>query len=120
MNRKDLLHWSILGFGLAAPEANSGRSTNLSELWQNARQTCADCDKTEVLDALYILPREEAALIKFLSIGEGNHPVSFERVRNTQDWPAYFTEGDFSVKVLPEGETRYREFSEQLEKTAAR
>lgn len=71
-----------------------------------------------MLDALYTLPREDAALIKPVSAGEGFHPVSFERVRNTVDWTNYFLDGDLSVKVLPEGRVHYQKLSEQLGKTA--
>jgi hypothetical protein len=84
-------------------------------LWEDAKEACFDCRKDELLDALYTLPREHASLIKFVPYGEGLHPVSFERVRNTVDWPEYFASDPFSVKVLAEGRLRYRELSEQLE-----
>ena len=118
MTRNDVLHWLILGFGLSGSDDDLGRPTNILQLWQDARDKCFDCDRTEVLDALYTLPREDAALIKSVSAGEGFHPVSFERVRNTQDWTDYFIIGDFNVKVLHEGKVRYQRLSEQLGRTA--
>lgn len=114
MNHNEFLHWFILGFGLSAEDHDLGRSTTLSELWQNARIKSYDCDLVELLDALYTLPREHAALIKSLASGEGPHPVSFERVRNTEDWPDYFISGSFSVKVLPEGIVHYGKLSDEL------
>jgi hypothetical protein len=114
MNRNDLLHWFILGFGQTADSDDLGRTTNMLQLWQEAKGICFDCGTNEVLDALYTLPREHAALIKLVPAGDGVHPVSFDRVRNTIDWPEYFT-GEFSVKVLPEGEAYYREITQQLE-----
>jgi len=119
MTRNDVLQWLILGFGLAGPDDDLGRPSNISQLWEDAKEKCFLCDRNEVLDALYTLPREDAALIKFVSIGEEDHPVSFERVRNTNDWPDYFTHGEFHVKVLPEGRVRYHKLSEELGKTAA-
>lgn len=107
-----------LGFGLSGAEDDLGRPTNISQLWQEAKKQCFDCDRNEVLGALYTLPREDAALIKSVSAGEGFHPVSFERVRNTVDWTEYFLDGDFSVKVFPEGRVHHQELSEQLGKTA--
>ena len=119
MTRNEMLQWFILGFGLSAQDRDLGRPTNMAELWREAKASCFDCDWNEVLDALYTLPREQAALIKFLTVGEGYHPVSFERVRNTNDWPAYFSTGQFNVKVLPEGRVHYQKFSKQLEKTVS-
>jgi hypothetical protein len=118
MTRNDMLHWLILGLGLSGPDDDLGRPTDISQLWQEARENCFDCDRNEVLDALYTLPREDAALIKFVSAGEGLHPVSFERVRNTQDWPDYFLNGSFSIKVLHEGRVHYHTLSAQLEKAS--
>jgi len=120
MTRNDKLQWLILGYGLAAPDEDLGHTTNILQLWQDAKKKCFDCDRNEVLDALYTLPREDAALVKIVSIGEGCHPVSFERVRNTVDWPEYFTIGQFGVKVLPEGRAHYLRLSEQLEEAAVR
>jgi len=114
MKHNEMLHWLILGFGLSGSEEDLGRPTNISQLWQEAKKQCFDCDRNEVLDALYTLPREDAALIKSVSAGEGFHPVSFERVRNTVDWTDYFLDGDFSVKVLPEGRVHHQKLSEQL------
>lgn len=119
MTRNDMLHWFILGFGLTGPDDGLGRHTNISQLWQLAKEKCFDCDRNEVLDALYTLPREHAALIKFVCAGEDFHPVSFERVRNTKDWPDYFVSGSFNVKVLHEGRVHYQALSEQLEKASA-
>ena len=118
MSRNDVLHWFILGFGLAGAQDELGRATYLSELWTSARKKCFECNQAELLDALYTLSREEAALIKVVSAGEGAHPISFARVRNTNDWPNYFTAGPFSVKVLPEGKLHYQKLSEELEKGA--
>jgi hypothetical protein len=120
MNRNEMLHCFILGFGLSAENHDLGRSTTLGELWQEAKIKSCDCDLVELLDALYTLPREYAALIKSLTVGDGPHPVSFERVRNTEDWPEYFRTGPFSVKVLPEGIVHYGLLSEQLVNAAAR
>lgn len=119
MTRNDTLQWLILRFGLSGHDEDLGRLTNISQLWQDAKETCFECDQNEVLDALYTLPREYAALIKFVSAGEGFHPVSFERVRNTKGWTDYFVIGDFYVKVLPEGKVQYQRLSEQMEKAAA-
>lgn len=116
MTRNDMLHWHILRFGLSGSEEDLGRPTNLSQLWQDAKKTCFECDQNEVLDALYTLPREYAALIKFVSVGEGIHPISFERIRNTKNWTDYFMIGDFSVKVLHEGKVHFQRLSEQMEK----
>lgn len=118
MTRNDVLQCLILRFGLSATDEDLGRPTNISQLWQDAKEKCFDCDRDEVLDALYTMPREFAALIKFVSVGEGFHPVSFERVRNTKDWTDYFVVGDFHVKVLPEGKVQYQKLSEQWEGTA--
>jgi hypothetical protein len=83
-------------------------------LWREAKRLCFDCDKIEVLDALYTMPREHATLIKFVSTGEDFHPVCFERVRNTVNWPEFFTKGQFSVKVLLEGKEHFKSIAEQL------
>ena len=114
MNRNELLHWFILGFGQSGLCDDLGRTTNISQLWQDAKRMCFDCGTNEVLDALYTLPREHAMLIKLVPADEGVHPVCFDRVRNTIGWPEYF-DGEFSVKVLPEGKVYYREITEQLE-----
>jgi len=119
MTRNDLLQRFILKFGLSAPDEYLGHATDFSRLWQEAKKSCFDCDRNEVLDALYTLPREYAALVKVVPTEEGYHPVSFERVRNTVNWPEYFTTGEFSVQVLPEGRAYYSTLCEQLEKTAA-
>ena len=116
MTRNDKLQCLILGFGLSRCDDDFDRHINISGLGNEAKERGFDCDRAEVLDALYTLPREQAALIKYVSAGEGLHPISFERVRNTADWTDYFLVGDFSVKVLSEGRARYREPSEQLAK----
>ncbi|MGB7845672.1 MAG: hypothetical protein WBL63_08670 [Candidatus Acidiferrum sp.] len=118
MTRNDELHWLVLSFGITATDDDLGRPTDISQLWQYAKEKCFACNRDELLDALYTLPREHAALIKFVSAGEGFHPVSFERVRNTRDWTDYFLTGNFNVKVLPEGKVHYQKLSEQLGKTA--
>jgi len=114
MTRNDELQWFILGFGLSGPIDDLGRRTHLSELWKEARQQGFDCERNELLDALYTLPREHTALIKCVSSEEGFHPISFERVRNTRDWTDYFLVGEFSVKVLHQGRARYQELFEQF------
>jgi hypothetical protein len=114
MTRNDELQCFILGFGLSGPDGDLGRYTNISELWNEAKQQCFDCDRNELLDALYTLRREHAALIKCVSAGGGFHPIRFERVRNTGEWTDYFLVGDFSVKVLHEGRAHHRKLSEQL------
>jgi len=119
MTRNEMLQWLILGFGLSTPDGELGHTTNISRLWEEAKKKCFDCDCYEVLDALYTLPREDAALVKVVWNGEEYHPVSFERVRNTVNWPEYFTAGEFSVKVLPEGRAHYLSLSSQLEKAVA-
>lgn len=119
MTRNEILQWYILGFGLSGAEEDLGHPTTFSELWKDVRGKCFDCDRIEVLDALYTMPREHAALVKLVSLGEGLHPVSFERVRNTVDWPEYFTTGEFHVKVLPEGKAHYQQLREQMELTTA-
>ena len=118
MTRNDMLQWLVLGFGISGHDEDLGRETDISHLWQDAKEKCFDCEKNEVLDALYTLPREHAALIKFVAAGEEFHPVSFERIRNTKDWTDYFLIGPFNVKVLPEGRVHYQQLSEQLGKTA--
>lgn len=120
MTRNEILQWHILGLGFSGVAPDLGHPTNISELLQSARKDCFECDRVEVLDALYTLPREHASLIKYVTQGEGLHPVSFERVRNTNDWPDYFTSGTFYIKVLAEGKTRFQQLSEQLEKPIAR
>jgi len=117
MTRNDILHWLILRMGLSGSNEDLGRPTNISQLCQCAKDSCFECNRDELLDALYTMPREYAALIKFVSAGEGYHPVSFERVRNTVDWTAYFLEGDFHVKVLPEGRARYHQLFHEIERT---
>lgn len=116
MTRNDKLQCLILGFGLSRSDDDLGRHTNISELWREAKAHGFACERDELLDALYTLPREQAALIKCVSAGEEFHPMSFERVRNTADWTDYFLVGDFSVKVLSEGRARYQELSAQLAK----
>jgi hypothetical protein len=118
MTRNDELQWLILRFGLSGIDEDQGRPTNIAQLWQDAKEKCFDCDRDELLDALYTLPREYAALVKLVSAGEGCHLVSFERVRNTMDWTDYFLIGDFNVKVLAEGRVHHERLSEQLGKTA--
>jgi hypothetical protein len=120
VTRNEMLQWHVLGFGLSAVDQDLGRPTNLTELWTSAREKCFACDRDELLDALYTLPREEAALIRFVSTGEGLHPVSFARVRNTQNWPDYFTDAPFNVKVLPEGKAHYHRLSREVEGRAVR
>ena len=117
MTRNDVLQWFILGLGLSAPDGDLGHPTTVSQLLQDANKRRFDCDRDEVLDALYTLPREDAALIKFVSTGEESHHVSFERVRNTAGWPDYFTTGPFNIKVLAEGRLHYKKLSQQLEGT---
>jgi len=114
MTRNDQLQCLILGFGLSRSDDDFGRRTNISELWNDAKEHGFDCDQDEVLDALYTFPREQAALIKSVSAGEGFHAISFERVRNTTDWTGYFLVGEFSVKVLSEGRVRYQQLAAQL------
>jgi hypothetical protein len=63
---------------------------------------------------------KSVSIAKIVSMGEECHPVSFQRVRNTVDWPEYFTTGQFSVKVLLEGRAHYLRLSEQLEEAAVR
>jgi hypothetical protein len=119
MTRNEILQWHILGFGLSGAEEDLGHSTTFLQLWKDVREKCFDCDRDEVLDALYTMPGERASLIKLVSTGEDSHPVSFERVRNTVGWPDYFATGEFHVKVLPEGRAYYQQLREQLELTAA-
>jgi len=119
MNRNEMLHCFILGFGLSAENHDLGRSTTLAELWQEAKIKSCDCDLVELLDALYTLPREHAALIKSLTSGEGPHPVSFERVRNTNDWPNYFTSGPFNIKLLPAGRLYYESLAAHMQPVVA-
>lgn len=119
MTRNAELQWLILKFGISGPHDDLGRSTNISELWHEARGQFSECDMDELLDALYTLPREQAALIKWVSAGDELHPVSFERIRNTKGWTYYFLDGDFSVKVLPEGRVHWQKLSEELAKVTA-
>ena len=115
MNSNEMLHWFILGFGLSAEDHDLGRPTTLAELWQKAAADGLPCKRHELLDALYTLSREDAALIKVVPSGEGAHPVSFERIRNTNDWPDFFGAGSFHVKVLHDGKIHYETLSRQLE-----
>lgn len=119
MTRNDLLQWLILRVGLSSFDEDLGRPTNIPQLCQCAKDCCFACNRDELLDALYTMPREYAALIKFLTVGEGYHPVSFERVRNTGDWTNYFLDGDFHIKVLPEGAAHYQKLSQEIERTPA-
>jgi len=118
MTRNDVLQWLILRAGLSAFDEDLGATTSIPRLCQCAKDCCLACNRDELLDALYTMPREYAELIKFLWVGEGYHPVSFERVRNI-DWTDYFLDGDFHVKVLPAGVAHYRELSQKIEQTAA-
>ena len=117
MTRNDMLQGFILEFGLSAEDHDLGRETSFAELWREAKKVCLDCERNELLDALYTLPRGYASLIKMVTTGEGAHPVSFERVRNVSAWPDYFTSTPFNVKVLPAGKAHYRELAQFLEKT---
>ena len=119
MTRNDMLQWFILRVGLSGPDEELGHPTNLAQLCQDANKQCFPCERDEVLDALYTMPREYAALIKYVFAGEGLHPVSFERVRNTKDWTDYFASGDFHVKVLSAGKTHFQELSQTLAATAS-
>jgi hypothetical protein len=114
MTRNDVLQWLILRIGLSGLDEDLGRSTNMSQLSHCAEDHCFACNRDELLDALYTMPREYAALIKLLSVGEECHPVSFARVRNV-DWTNYFLDGDFYVKVLPEGVEHYQKLSHEME-----
>jgi hypothetical protein len=119
MTRNDVLQWLILRVGLSGFDQDLGRSTNIPQLCQCAKDSCFECNRDELLDALYTMPREYAALIKFLSVGEGYHPVSFERVRNTVDWTNYFLDGDFRIKVLPEGAVHYQKLAQEIDRMPA-
>jgi hypothetical protein len=114
MTRNDVLQWLILRIGLSGFEEDLGRPTNIPQLCQCAKECCLACNRDELLDALYTMPREYAALIKLLSAGEGCHPVSFARVRNP-DWTNYFLDGEFYVKVLPEGVQHYEKLLHEME-----
>jgi hypothetical protein len=118
MTRNDMLQGFILGFGLLGEDHDLGRETSFAELWREAKKACFDCEREELLDALYTLPREYASLIKMVATGEGAHPVSFERVRNVSAWPDYFKSSSFNVKVLPAGRAQHRKVAEQLERAA--
>jgi len=120
MTRNEMLQWFILSFGLCAKDPELGHPTTIAELAREAKRACFDCDQVEVLDALYTLPRDYAALIKSLPTGEGPHPVSFERIRNTTDWPNYFSSGTFYVKVLPAGRSYYDKLADQMQPVVAR
>lgn len=71
MTRNEILHMHILGVGLSGMEPDLGHPTNISELLQSACEECFECDRTELLDALYTLPREHASLITYVTQGEG-------------------------------------------------
>jgi len=115
MIRNDVLHWFFLGFGLESPDGRDiGRSTNITQLWLNAKDKCFDCETKEVLDALYTLLREQAELVKFVPVGGGFQSVSFERVRNTSGWTDFLMTGYFNIKVLPEGRVHFQRLTEQL------
>ena len=115
MTRNEVLQWHILGLGLSGEVHDLGHPTDVTALWQSAREKCFECDRNEVLDALYTLPREDASLIKVDCRGEGAHPIRFERVRNTNDWPKYFTVGSFYVKVLAAGRAHYLRLCGEVE-----
>jgi hypothetical protein len=116
MTRNEILQGFILGFALSAEDHDLGRETSFAELWREAKKVCFNCERSELLDALYTLPREYASLIKMVATGEGVHPVSFERVRNVSAWPDYFTSSPFNVKVLPAGREHHQELAEGPEK----
>jgi pyrimidine deaminase RibD-like protein len=112
--RNEVLEWFLLGFGLQIPDNGLGRPTTITPLWLAAREKCGDCEMDEVLDALYNLGPDHAELSKFVEVGGGFQPVSFERRRNTPQWKDFFTRGDFRVKVLPAGRVRFQKLDELL------
>jgi hypothetical protein len=57
MTRNEMLQEFILEFGLLAEAHDLGRETRFAELWSEAKKVCFDCEKNELLDALYTLPR---------------------------------------------------------------
>jgi hypothetical protein len=118
MTRNEMLQGFILGFGLSVGDQDLGRETSFAELWSEAKKICFDCERNELLDALYTLPRQYASLIKMVASGEGAHPVSFERVRNVSAWPDYFTSSRFNVKVFPAGKEHHNKLAEEFEKAA--
>ena len=115
MIRNDVLHWFLLGFGLELPgDRDLGRPANITQLCNAATEKCFDCSTKEMLDTLYTLRREHAELIKFVPVGEAFQRVSFERVRNTDQWMDFLMTGYFNIIVLPEGLVHFQELSEQL------
>jgi pyrimidine deaminase RibD-like protein len=115
MIRSEILEHFILGFGLAIPDNDLGRPTNISQLEVAASETCGNCHG-ELFDALYNLHSTHAKLRKYVAIEGGfQSPVSFERVRNTPKWKDFFTHGSFNVKVLPAGRIRFERLDEQVQ-----
>ena len=89
MIRSEILKHFILGFGLAIPDNDLGRPTNITQLEVAARETCGNCHG-ELFDALYNLHTTHAELRKYVAVEGGfQSPVSFERVRNTQPLPKH-------------------------------
>jgi pyrimidine deaminase RibD-like protein len=119
MIRSEILEHFLLGFGLAIPNNDLGRPTNIAQLGVAANDKCGDCD-SELLDALYNLQPQHAELRKYVAVEGGlQSPVSFDRVRHTANWKDFFTHASFNVKVLPAGRIRFQKLDEELQKLKA-
>jgi hypothetical protein len=116
MIKNDALHHFILGFVLEVSDIGFGRYTNIPQLWQRAKEKGLDCDMNEVLDALYTLQQDHAELAKFVPLGGGYQPVSFERVRNTARWSDFLLTGYFNIKVGPCGRVHFQRLSERIQR----
>jgi hypothetical protein len=119
--RNNVLEGFILGFGLEMPDSRSGRSVNLTQLWLAAREKCGDCSMDEVLDALYTLRPDHVNLYKFVPPAEWHNllMVGFDHWRDTSEWREFFN-GDFRIKVLPNGRLRFQKLGEQLQNELSR
>jgi pyrimidine deaminase RibD-like protein len=111
--RNEELERFILGFALEIQHDGFGRPTSIAALQVAASQKCCDTDRDELLDALYNLQPDNAALIKFRPAGGGvSEQLEFETVRREPDWHNFFMIGSFNIKVLPPGRIRLQQLSE--------
>jgi pyrimidine deaminase RibD-like protein len=117
--QSEQLEWFLLGFGLELPDDGLGRPTSITPLWLAAKETRVECDMDELLDSLYNLSPSHAELYKFVAVRGGFQRVSFELLRNTQQWKEFFTRGDFRINVLPQGRVRFQQLRESRRTTAA-
>ena len=115
MIRSEIIECFILGFALEIQDGGLGRPTQLAPLREALQARCGDCELDELLDALYVLSDQHAELYKFVGPGLKS---DFRRVKNASRWRAFFN-GQFRVKVLPEGRVRFQTLEEKLRQELA-